>query len=580
MSESTHTNPAKQASDKALALIYDCIDKHKHFLVEAGAGAGKTYSLEKALQYLIRKHGRALLRQHQQIACITYTNVATDEIKSRTDGHPAILSSTIHAFCWSLIKDFQPQLRERLPQLSKWPERLAEIGGIGTRRVDYELGHPRAKKDAPNVVLGHDDVLSLTVALMEQSKFRELFAARYPILLIDEYQDTNKEFTESLKSHFLATGKGPLIGFFGDHWQKIYGDGCGKIEHPKLQVIGVGANFRSAPVIVDMLNHMRPELRQEVKDPLIKGSVAVYHTNTWTGARRDGQHWAGDLPADMARDHLGALYKRLAADGWNLAPEKTKVLMLTHRGLATEMGYSTLLEIFPFNEAFLKKEDPHIAFLVDVVEPVCAAYEKKQFGEMFTAMGERTPNIHYHGAKVAWAKDMDKLLAVRATGNVGAVLDHLKQTERPRLPETVEKREQELARLQQEPGTVGTSSIEQIRKLREVSYKEIRALTHFINEKTPFATKHGVKGAEFENVLVIFGRGWNQYDFNQMLELARTTIPAAKHSFYERNRNLFYVVCSRPQTRLALLFTQQLSDRAIATLSAWFGKDVIHPIQV
>jgi DNA helicase-2/ATP-dependent DNA helicase PcrA len=38
-----------------------------------------------------------------------------------------------------------------------------------------------------------------------------------------------------------------------------------------------------------------------------------------------------------------------------------------------------------------------------------------------------------------------------------------------------------------------------------------------LNEPTPFATKHGVKGEEYENVIVVVGRGWNQYNFSDFL---------------------------------------------------------------
>ncbi len=76
-----------------------------------------------------------------------------------------------------------------------------------------------------------------------------------------------------------------------------------------------------------------------------------------------------------------------------------------------------------------------------------------------------------------------------------------------------------------------------------------------------------MKGAEFENVLVVVGRGWNRYNFGEMLELASAAvIPVAKQDAFERNRNLFYVVCSRPKKRLALIFTQALSAGAIGTL--------------
>ena len=93
--------------------------------------------------------------------------------------------------------------------------------------------------------------------------------------------------------------------------------------------------------------------------------------------------------------------------------------------------------------------------------------------------------------------------------------------------------------------------------------------------RPPFATKHGVKGAEFENVLVIVGRGWNKYNFGQMLEWIEPGPPAEKIDFFENNRNLFYVACSWPKVRLAILFTQVLSANALGRLTAWFGANNI-----
>lgn len=77
---------------------------------------------------------------------------------------------------------------------------------------------------------------------------------------------------------------------------------------------------------------------------------------------------------------------------------------------------------------------------------------------------------------------------------------------------------------------------------------------------------------------MVVGRGWNQYNFGEMLELAgANAVPAVKEEAFERNRNLFYVACSRPQKRLAILFTQLLSPAAMATLASWFGADVVMP---
>lgn len=106
---------------------------------------------------------------------------------------------------------------------------------------------------------------------------------------------------------------------------------------------------------------------------------------------------------------------------------------------------------------------------------------------------------------------------------------------------------------------------------RSVSYTEMIALDRFIDGHTPFATKHGVKGAEFENVVVVLGRGWNKYNFAQMLEWIDAAPPDDRAEMFENNRNLFYVACSRPKVRLALMFTQILNDNAMRKLTDWFG---------
>jgi len=579
MTELGVMNLAEEAAQRALNSIFQCILERKNFRLEAGAGAGKTYSLVKALKFIIEKQGLYLQRNRQQVACITYTNVATDQIKSRTDSHPVVNASTIHAFCWSLIKTFQPFLRSKLLEISGWPEKLEEIGGIGCRAIDYDLGYRRAKPGDPNVFLNHDDVLELTVCLMKEQKFRDILTARFPIIFIDEYQDTNSAIAQAIIEHFIGTGKGPLIGLFGDSWQKIYRDVCGLIDHENLTIIRKEANFRSVKSIVDALNNMRPELPQQVTDPYAAGSVTVYHSNAWTGTRRTGSHWVGDLPADVAHSHLTHVRHLLETEGWDFAPEKTKILMLTHNILASEQNYSGIADAFEYPESYIKKEDPHIKFLVETLEPACIAYKNGRYGEMFSAVGGRLGHIRTIDDKRAWAQDMDKLIELREGGTTGQVLDHLKAVTRPLLPDSVRLTESDLS--EASPEVVAESrTLNQISKLRAISYQQISALSQFLNDHTPFATKHGVKGAEFENVLIVLGRGWNQYNWSQFLEWAQGHIPNEKVDSYIRNRNLFYVACSRPKQRLALLFTQKLSSQAVTTLTGWFGNSAIKSIVI
>jgi len=546
MTKPQQINQAEIAAQRALDEMYECIRARQNFRMEAGAGAGKTYSLDKALRIIIDEQGTSLMRKSQRVACITYTNVAIDEIIERTDGHPAVQVSTIHSFCWDLIKGFQPHLREKVAEIDAWSEKLTEAGGVGVRNINYDLGH-RSINDT-QILLHHDDVLTMAVALMGQKKFRKILSARFPILFIDEYQDTNANFANSILHHFLAPRVGPLIGLFGDSWQKIYGDGSGLIEHENLRHIGKEANFRS------------------VKD-----------SNQWAGTRRRGSHWAGDLPVEDAHRFLEGLRQQLSSEGWDFAPNKTKILMLTHNVLAKEQNYSQIASAYRYNESFIKKEDPHIEFLVDTVEPVCEAFENGRYGEMFATIGARSDCIRSHEDKRTWARDMRSLIERRKNGTIGEVLDILKETHHPRLPDKVERTETELANAS--PEEIGESrTLSQINKLRAIPYTELISLALFINDRTPFSTKHGVKGAEFENVLVVLGRGWNHYNWNKFLEWFPNQFPASQSDFYERNRNLFYVVCSRPKKRLALLFTQELSVAALDTLRSWFGEENVRAL--
>ncbi|MFA5190949.1 MAG: UvrD-helicase domain-containing protein [Verrucomicrobiia bacterium] len=607
-------NPALLAAQEAWSQLQACLDRRVSFVFEAGAGAGKTYSLIEALRYLVKRDGVQLIRNHQQVACITYTNVATKEIETRTDRHPAIYSSTIHSFCWTLIQGFQPFLRKEISNIKDWPERLKEsakrmmdrvieervealgekgadiaaiatslqddlkqLETVGGRNVEYSLGRPRADKNS--ISLGHNDVLILAAKLLENEKFRRLLLNRFPVVFIDEYQDTDNLIFAALKTHVIGAERSPLIGFFGDHWQKIYGAGCGRIEHPKLKPIGKKANFRSVPAIVDCLNRMRPELPQEVENPTVSGSVVVFHTNEWKGVRQTGAQWKGDLPDTVAHSYLQVVQKKLADSGWVFAPDTSKILMLTHNVLAAEQGYRQLAASFSRTESFIKKEDPHISYLVDTVEPVCRAFAGKKYGEMFGVLGSRTQVIRSHADKAAWFENIASLLKLRETQTIGAVLDHLRKAQRLPMPEVVERKERALEKHGALPVPDEPDEITRLRQLRAVPYKELVALKEFIDEKTPFSTKHGVKGAEFENVLVVFGRGWNLYNFGQFLEWSGAAgVPADKVDAYERNRNLFYVACSRPKRRLALLFTQELKAEALATLAKWFGNAAINPL--
>jgi DNA helicase-2/ATP-dependent DNA helicase PcrA len=90
--------------------IFNSIDKNENIIFSSGAGSGKTYSLVESLKHIINKHGSRLKAHNQKITCITYTNVAVEEVKNRLGNSELVLVSTIHERIWELIKDYQKEL--------------------------------------------------------------------------------------------------------------------------------------------------------------------------------------------------------------------------------------------------------------------------------------------------------------------------------------------------------------------------------------------------------------------------------------------------------------------------------------
>jgi DNA helicase-2/ATP-dependent DNA helicase PcrA len=574
-------SPAEVASKKALNEMFTAISSNKCFRFDAGAGAGKTYSLIKALYFLINEKFKFFQKNNQQIACITYTNIAKKQIKDRTDNNPIIFTDTIHAFSWDLLKGFQKLLRMHVVELGdEWLARIEEAGGIKSQEVVYELGYP--KIDAETISLDHDDVISLMAKFLAKPKFQVLLKNKFPVILVDEYQDTNIELAKSIVQNLIENNSGVLIGLFGDHWQKIYGDnGCGLISSANIREISKNANFRSDKNIVFCLNRMRPSLKQNEFDPNSCGEIKVFHSNEWLGARKKGAHWGGDLPDTDAQIYFEKVTNALKKSGWCFESDETKILMLTNKVLASKQGYDKLADCFKYPDDYLKKNDPYIKFFLDTLEPACEYFEKKEYGKMFNLLNKKQPLLLCRTNKIDWMTGFNELISLRTSSTVDSVINHLKTFSRPRLSPKIavtEKRFHDLIDSSKNGSLLeetDTKFLDKISKFKAIPYLEVINLYLFIENRTLFSTKHGVKGAEFDNVLVICGRGWNQYNWNRLLEGLKDSVTIEDPVTYERNRNLFYVACSRAKKRLAILFTQELSAKALEEVKTIFGSENI-----
>ena len=88
----------------------ECIESNKNFIMEGGAGSGKTRSLSEVIGEIGQRY------PDRRILCITYTNNAVNEITNRIDVKNIVVS-TIHKFLWNLIKQFQGEIKLAINKL-------------------------------------------------------------------------------------------------------------------------------------------------------------------------------------------------------------------------------------------------------------------------------------------------------------------------------------------------------------------------------------------------------------------------------------------------------------------------------
>ena len=566
----TNYDLAKAEADKVDAQIIKTLKSGRSFRVEAGAGSGKTYSLNRVIEWIQANKWSDYSRKKQNVVCITYTNAAVDVIAERLAKDSFILPSTIHSFAWNAIKQYQSVL---LDAVTTNPDFLPDEGDFyKVTKVDYTLGH-RYKENGVQY-LYHDDVLKLFCLLLDNAKFRRVFADKYPLILIDEYQDSYKPIVDRFVEFFIAKGVGPQFGFFGDAWQTIYqsNKACGTIEHSNIEVIKKSSNFRSAPRIVRLLNDIRPNLPQKSAIDGFDGEVVVITCEDYTDTRRTDRNFKGELPPEVLKSRLDVIEAKIKRDTPN--DETLKILMITHKVLATQQGYDQLLDVL--GDGLRNKEDPFLLFFMNTVEPIYKALCTSNTQLLFDTLDIKRYPITKKSEKVKWQELRNQLTEARTKRAID-VLQLVFETDLIPTPPKLDG----YYRLYHDAPTTIYSTDATIQSFLELEYSQFLAAIDFLYPEAVFSTEHGVKGEEYDNVVFVISKGWNQYQFETYAPMitGHSSIPKGKEASFERNRNLFYVCCSRPRKRLFFFVTVPMEPTFKTFLAFLVGKDGIYTYQ-
>lgn len=602
--------------------IFQHIANGDNFLLSGGAGSGKTYSLVQVLKRIYATNPKA------NVACITYTNVAVNEIKERAPFRN-LKASTIHDFLWDTIQSFQNDLKKSLVELIKnkslkySSESEVTVDLFNDKNIEYREWVNLEKGE-----ISHDEVIAVSEFIFSQYPLlADIVKDKFDFILIDEYQDTFNAVIKILLEHLQKSKRKNIIGFFGDSMQSIYDSGAGDIQ----QYVKAGIvkeivkedNRRNPRLVIDLVNKLREATDGLHQEPAgdnkgVEGSIKFLY--------RDKVESNVDINEIKQLEFFS---------GWDFSDTKeTKELYLTHNLIAGKAGFPALMAIYDKDRIvdYKNRITNHIKS-----HNLSIDTSSKTFGDVIAELNvSPTPiiknfieeNAELYDEAKAYPFDLFKKIYLDKDQLIGdkkgsanekrkkgerrdRLIEHvtdiqeciflyqskkynefIKKThyiissvkDKITLKEAIEKL------LSMNDHTIGEvidfadetkiwikdSRLKQFieekkyvyDRVRKAKYQEWVNLYNYVEGHTLYSTQHNIKGDEFENVfLVLDNGGWNNYNFEYLFN-KRTD----KDSVLKRTQQIFYVCCTRAKQAL-VVFYDQPNDKALKQAKEWFGND-------
>ena len=213
---------------------------------------------------------------------------------------------------------------------------------------------------------------------------------------------------------------------------------------------------------------------------------------------------------------------------------------------------------------------PFLLFFMDTVEPIYHALETLNMQLLFDTLGIKRYPITKKSEKEKWKIFQEKLREAREKRAID-VIEVINETKLIPFPP---KLDGWYHLYRNAPGTIYSSNAS-IQAFLELDYTQFISAIEFLYPEALFSTEHGVKGEEYDNVIFVISRGWNMYQFETYAPMitGKASIPSGKQISFERNRNLFYVCCSRPRKRLFFFVTIPIDQTFKEFLMELVGKE-------
>jgi len=203
------------------------LDRDEHMLIVGGPGSGKTtIALLKARRAVLNS-----LRPEQKVLFLSFSNSAIRRILESSGNvlSPEVADQveikTYHSFAWDILKS-HGYLISNQRRLCIIPAQDAAVRSAGIEKSDWEAEQERLFLEEGLVAYDRFAPRASEI-LLRSSAARSLFCGAYPIILVDEFQDTDDDQWALVK----ALSEGSTIVALGDREQRIYGWRDGVSEH-------------------------------------------------------------------------------------------------------------------------------------------------------------------------------------------------------------------------------------------------------------------------------------------------------------------------------------------------------------
>ena len=587
----------------------------KSFFLFAGAGSGKTYSLVLLLKKIHNSIGKDLLLQGKNVAVITFTNAATDEIINRLDYSPIFHISTIHSFVWEVIKYYQSDIKrlycsyieEDLKALEK---KIKETKNKTTKtylssveKLEYQkerlakaqtiekfVYNPNGSNPEYNA-LRHAEVIRISARMIIESRMlQRIIAQRYPILLIDESQDTKKELVDvffEIQRNFTDIF---TLGLLGDQKQRIYADGKENIEDSiptEWEKPVKRMNYRCAKRIIQLANDIGKDIdinaEQRPREDANDGFVRLFIIQQRDGLNKD----------EIEQNVMRIMSEQTRDEKWAAIDADVKVLTLEHMMAARRLGFSSffapLYKVSKYQMTFLQGTVSEIEFFTKEILPIAESIKEdgrialeilKKHSPLLSGQDTKNPYELYLKCREEAIKVAN---LVNENETIRVVVDEIIKSQLLIVPDVVKQA------YMLNPSDIEDIVEEDIRawvEVMDLTINMVRSYDDYVNHRSQFDTHQGVKGLEFDRVMVIIDdseiRGFlfsydKLFGVKDLSDADLKNKENGKETSIERTQRLFYVTCTRAKNSLAVvMYTNNSEGVKTETIKkGWFEESEI-----